>query len=233
MALSRLIHVDTDALIQVFITDSVDILRALKTTYGFQPVIAPEVEIEILSSRKFAGRFSHALRKAISAGTLVVLDAAGFASLLATSSELRSAAVGVSFADIQSLGATYNRRVDRGESYTFAAAVKLGQPAVSNDMSALTALDQAGCTLPPTVLRAYDLFIFAYQVSLYTETRCDDLRKALLAERSEFIPGAFKNSSFQDGLRKFTPRLVDTKKAEVGRSYSGPQRFDTPFYINL
>lgn len=229
----RLVHMDTDALIQVFITDTVAVLRNLKASYGIQPVIAPEVELEILSSRKFAGRFAAALRKAISAGTIVVLDAQGFGQLLTHDPSLQATAVGVSFAEIQSLGAAYNRRADRGESYTFAAAVGLSQPAVSNDITAIRALGAAGLALPPKVLRAYDLWVFANQIAQYTDARCDDIRKDLLAERTEFIPKAFQGCSFQDGLRKFTPRLIDGNFARIGRGHSGPDGFDSPLVIQL
>jgi hypothetical protein len=71
--------------------------------------------------------------------------------------------VGASWAGFQSLGAQYEGRIHRGEAFTFAAAVTLGLPALSNDFSAIKTLESNLLTLPTPVLRAFDLLVFCYQ----------------------------------------------------------------------
>ena len=219
MANPALLFLDSDALIQHLIAGTVHVLRELKVRYGIQAVIVPEVEIEV-SSGRFGPRFKPALGKAISNGVIKVFEASKYNGLLQASAQLQASAIGVSHADIQHLGAAYYRRADLGEAYTFAAAVKLGQPAVSNDITAVRALEGAGLQLPCTVLRAFDLAVFAYQSQIVLEADADAFRKALLAERSEFIPKCFRSNSFADGLRKYVPRMLDSSKSGCGMAPS-------------
>jgi len=209
MSNPALLVIDTDALVQLMIGGRLPLLRELKARYSINSVIVPEVEIEVASSRRFS-KYQPTLAKAISNGIVKIFDSSRYASLLQQSASLQRTAAGVSYGDIQSLGATYNLRVDRGEAYTFAAAVRLRQPAMSNDFSAIKALDKAGFALPVPVLRAYDLIVFAFQTKLITQRDCDSFRKSLLSESvSEFIPREMRSNSFVDGFMVYVPRLVD------------------------
>ncbi len=162
-----LLPCDTDALIQLFLTaahtKSLLPLRMLKDDYGIQPSIVVEVEMELMQSRKFGTKFAPELRKAVGNGTIEILDATAFAKYVPG-----HLAKGV-FGNFQTLGLQYNKYADRGESYTLAAAVTLNVPALSNDKSALDALDINGMVLPTPVLRAFDLLSFCFQVGALEE----------------------------------------------------------------
>jgi hypothetical protein len=209
----RLLPCDTDALIQIILTaahtKTLMPLRMLKDDYGIQPSIVPEVEVELMQSRKFGARFAPELRKAVGNGTIEILDVAAFARYVPG-----HLAKGV-FGNFQALGLQYNKFADRGESYTLAAAVTLGVPALSNDKSALDALDFNGMVLPMPVLRVFDLLAFCYQAGVLEEKHCDGARKELM-QRNEHVPAAFKNASFIDGLTHFSPRILDSARPRVG-----------------
>ena len=221
MANPALLFLDSDALIQVLMVDGIAILKRLKSGYGIQPCLVPEVEMEVSYSRRFGRRVQGALSTSSGAGTIVVLDPATYHRLLSTNAALQAAAVGTSYADIQARGAAYHRRIDQGEAYTFAAAVTLGQPAVSNDMSAIRAMQQAGLPLPSHVLRAYDLIVFGHQVGVLADRDGERCRQALNSGR-EFGPVQQKNRSFTDGLRYFVPRLVDRDASPVAVNSANP-----------
>lgn len=229
MANPSAIFVDADALNQLFLGNIFRILRELRVQYGIQAFIVPEVEIEVVSSRAFGNRFHPALKKAVSNGILKILEEPRYSAILNSNSTLQASAVGISYSDIQALGSAYNRRIDAGEAYTFAAAVKLGQPAISNDYSALATMSRTGLAFPPNVLRAYDLLVFGHQIELFSEKQCDEFRQALLAE-SEFIPALQKSTSFLKGLATFVPRLVDSSRPRVG---AGPAKLPLPFATPL
>lgn len=226
-----LLMLDTDALLQHLLGGTLRVLRELKVQYGVQAFIVPEVENEIRRSRRFATRVNQSFTKAISNGVVKVLEAGTYSTVVQSSPVLQVAAVGIAHADIQTLGAAYSQRVDRGEAYTFATAYKLGQPAVSNDMSAIVALDRAGLELPQTILRAFDLVVFGYQAGLLEEADGDRFRQVLLAE-SEWVPREWKNASFSDGLKRYVPRLVDGSKPLCGVAPSTPgAAWSTPITI--
>src|SRR4029077_9089826 len=163
---------DSDALIQFLLTNAVSPLRTLRTNYGIQSVIVPEVEIELLSSRRFA-HLIPSLKKATGNKLIEVLDEPTYFRLLGDLAPLRADAVGTSYGDIQTLGRQYNQRIDTGESYTFAAALTLHQPACSNDWSAIRTHLSASLPLPFSVQRAYDVLVFAHQIGLMPEKECD------------------------------------------------------------
>lgn len=212
---------DSDALIQFFIAREFGPFRELKKSYCVQPAIVSEVELEICSTKKFGNRFDALLTKAISSGTIQVLDQTSLQSYL-VSPVTHSGVANATWASIQSLGAQYRLHVGRGEAYTHAAAFILGLPAMSNDLSALITLRTNGFAVPSPVLRGFDLLVFSYQIAILTEAECDSFRKSLLQER-EGIPAAFKAASFANGLKQFCPRLLDSSKPPVGAQHSsGP-----------
>ena len=206
---ARLLLCDTDALIQVFIAQLVPSLRELKSSYGIQPTIVPEVEIEVSWNKKFKAQFDPVLRKTISSGVLIVLDKTGLEFCV------DAPLVGALSSQIQTLGAEHHKCVGLGEAYAFAAAVTLGQPAISNDFSAVQALTTSGFAVPSPVLRFFDLLVFFYQTGYLTEADCDQVRQTLL-KRNEFVPAPFQRASFKNGLTYFCPRLLDKSKSAVG-----------------
>jgi len=211
---------DTDSLIQLFLTAQYNKnlipLRSLRENYGIQPVIPAEVETELMWTRRYGARFGPQLKKALSNGLIEVLDETSL------SNHVPSNLAKTVFARCQALGQQYNRFVGSGEAFTLAAAVTLSSPALSNDKSALDALDYNGMQLPSPVLRAFDLLCFSYQIGGMEEKECDEVRKELVQLR-EHVPAAFQKASFADGLNRFCPRILDAAAARVGTSpASGP-----------
>lgn len=226
----RLLFLDSDALIQVMLVSAVPILRVLKSGYGVLSVIVPEVELEILSG-KFAPRLGSMLKKAIDNGLIRVLEPSMFAQILHDDPN-KSITVGKSYADIQTRGRAYSRRVDTGEAYTFAAAATLCQPCTSNDKSAIEAMLVAGLELPKHILRSFDIFVFAHQIGHSTDGDCDCMRQTLVGEK-EFVPKAFVGQSYQAGLTQFQPRLIDRTKPCFGIQTSQlPVDFTAPVYLD-
>jgi hypothetical protein len=123
----------------------------------------------------------------------------------------------VQYTGLQALGQEYNKFADTGEAYTLAAAVTLGVPAMSNDKTALDALEYNGKALPSPVLRVFDLLAFSFQTSALEEKDCDKVRKELV-QIHEHVPGAFRHASFIDGLGSFCPRILDAGVKTVGTS---------------
>src|ERR1035437_319592 len=128
---------DADALFQGFLSD-IKPLQILRAKYAIQPVIVPQVEIELKSNRKLAARISYDLKKALSSGLIRVLDVAAL-SLVG----IQDPAAQAIYNAIQQLGNQYLVYSDYGEAFTHAAAITLGVPAMSHDVSALRALSYA------------------------------------------------------------------------------------------
>lgn len=231
MANPSLLFWDSDALIQLLLTNTIAPLRALRSDYGIQSVVVPEVEIEMLSPKRF-GSIAPELRKAIGNNLIKVFDESTFLDLLGRNDTLRADAAGTSFADIQQRGRAYSARVDVGEAYTFAAALELRQPAASHDWNAIKTLIALQLPLPFSVLRAFDLVVFAHQIALMSEKDCDRFRKALV-QNGEGMPRSQQGKSFRDGLAQFEPRLIDSTRAIVGIPplKGGPVRYNSPLYI--
>jgi hypothetical protein len=191
-------------------------LRVLKDDYGVQPTIVAEVETELMWTKRFQARFVPVLTKAIGNGLIEVLD------VKVISRHVGAAVAPSVYAGFQSMGLEYNNFADRGESYTLAAAVTLGAPAMSNDKSALDALDFNGKGLPSPVLRTFDILAFAYQIGALQEKDCDKSRQELV-QLQEHVPAMFKRASFIDGLSNFCPRITDGAAQYVGVApRSGP-----------
>lgn len=217
MARPLFVFCDTDALIQFLLVPEVRPLRVLRSKYSIQPVIVPEVELELRSNPRHGARITPELRKALSTDLLQVLTP----QLLQTrygNAPNDALATAATMAQISTTGRHYQRYVDLGEAYTHAAALATSAPALSHDRTALTALANAGLPVPSTVLRAFDLVALCYQIQEMRGTECDDFRSALLTLPSEFIPVCFRHKSFVNGLLDFHPRICDMKHAPVGKS---------------
>jgi hypothetical protein len=193
---------DSDVLVQLFIANELRPLVELKKSYGIQPAIALEVDIELRWMSKHKDRFVQQLDKALKSETLKKLDQALFHSLLG------GAKPGTSWAGFQTLGAQYYGYIQRGEAYTHAAGVTLSLPVASNDFSAIQTLQAQMLTLPVPIIRSFDLLVFSYGAGILELKECDAARKELL-KNNEGLPKAFRNSSFEDGMRSFSCRLVD------------------------
>jgi hypothetical protein len=220
LANPSLLVCDTDVLIQIFISAQIGILQALSTRYGLRTVIVPEVETELRWTKRFADRFETRLDKALRNGILRVLDQNLLAEILARQS-LPPPAVNSVFQAIQTTGRQYALRVDRGEAYTFSAAVALGMPAASNDNNALTVLEKAGLPVPSPALRFFDIVAFAVQIQFLSEADADKARQVLL-QAGEVLPRDFQHAGFTAGLAHFTPRLLDGAKAPIGALARAP-----------
>jgi hypothetical protein len=188
-------------------------------------VIVHEVEIELKSQKKLASRVAPNLRKALSTGTIQILDATSL-SIVGVSAPVAVATLST----IQQLGAQYHTHVDYGEAYTHAAALTLGMPAMSHDISALQALINNNFAVPTTVLRYFDLVVAAYQGGYLSEPECDNIRQKLFSQ-GEWVPRAFTNASFATGLSAFDPRLIDSARPAIGRAVSAPSAFATVIHI--
>lgn len=213
---------DSDALVQLFLSNEVRPLRHLRDSYGIQPTIAQEVDLELRWLGKHKDRFVPQLEKSLKGGTLRVLDPPYFQPLLS------SAPVGASWAGFQTLGAQYEGHVHRGEAYTFAAGVTLGMPALSNDFSAIKTLESNFLTLPTPVLRVFDLLAFCHQSGCLDLKACNAVRSELL-RNNEGLPKAFMNASFEDGLSNFAPRLRQSSSSSVATATA---TYSTTLYIS-
>jgi hypothetical protein len=213
---------DSDALVQFFLPNEVRPLRHLRDRYGIQPVITQEVDLEMQWLGRHRDRFVLQVEKALKSGILRVLDPPYFQSLLS------SAPVGASWAAFQTLGAQYYGHVDRGEAFTFAAGVTLDVPALSNDFSAIRTLEAKFLSLPTPVLRTFDLIAFCHQSGCLDLKECNEVRSELLKNK-EGVPKAFMNSSFEDGVANFSPRL---REGATPSSTTTVATFSTTLYIS-
>jgi hypothetical protein len=218
MGSPALLVCDADSLIQFLLIGEIRLLRLLRSKYSVQPVVVPEVEIEMRSG-KFAAEIAPELTRAFANGVVRMLDRPFLESCYGGSGGSMAATAALS--KIAKTGAEYDKHVDRGEAYTHAAALTLAVPALSNDKNALDVLVNAKQTVPPTVLRSFDLVALGYQIKLLSEGDCDRIRSDLLA-RNEGVPKCFAHKSFIDGLKAFTPRIRDSKLPLVGREQPQP-----------
>jgi hypothetical protein len=202
----RILVCDTDALIQFFLTKHITglvPLRVLKDNYQIQPAIIEEVEVELAWTRKFGSQFEPELRKALATGTIQLLNEAAFHQYVPP--HLAKTV----FSSFQALGLEHNKYVDPGEAYTLAAAATLSEPALSNDVTALRALENNGFALPSPVLRPFDLLALCFQTGTMTETECNAVRQELVRV-GEHVPRPFRRASFTNGLANFCPRLLES-----------------------
>lgn len=208
---------DSDALTQFFLANELRPLRQLKDLYGIQPAVVQEVDLELRWVGKHRDRFVPQLDKALKSNVLCVLEPPYFQSLLST------APVGASWAAFQSLGAQYDGHIGPGEAYTFAAAVTLNLPALSNDFSAIKTLESNMLTLPTPVLRSFDLLAFCFQNGLLELKACEAARGELL-KNGEGLPKHSCILHLKTGLR--TSRhgfgMVLASVAIAGGTYSTP-----------
>lgn len=199
----QLLICDSDAVIQLFISNTVKVLREIKRAYGTQPFITPEVENELRTLPKYAKRIDASLTKAITNQTLLVLSQHALTQVVG-----KSAAT--FYPAIQALGAKYALVVHPGEAYSHAAAVTLAAPVLSHDINAIRTLQKWGYAVGSPTLRAFDLLVLGFRMGYLQEKECDAFRYQMSkSERNEWIPKAFLNVSFSVGLARYDARLFD------------------------
>lgn len=218
-----LLLLDSDVLVQLFLVGDLRILDGLKRKFGIQPAVVQEVDIELRWLARHKDRFVAQFEKALKHGTLARLDQPFFQSFLS------SAAPGASWSTFQALGSQYNGYVQRGEAYTYAAAITLGFPVASNDFRAIQTLQFQMLTLPAPVLRCFDLLAFAHECGILKLKDCEDFRSELLKHK-EHVPRSFLHSSFETALATFVSRLRKSMKP-VAPASSGPTSFDDPLIV--
>lgn len=199
---------DTDALNQVFITKQQAALNVLREDFGVRSFIMSEVEVELRSNKKLSGLVKPQLDKALKNNWLSILTSSHLDQLALLGGDPPT-----TLADIRQLGAEYNIDVQTGEAYTHAAGVLLNTPTVSNDFNAIRVLEERGKSLPPTVLRSFDLFGFLYLEKYLDAAEVEQIRSTLKAN-GEFLPQCMKNTGFVDGLAHMGCKVVHQFKYE-------------------
>jgi hypothetical protein len=220
---------DADATFQLLLTNQSKILTALRDQYSVQAIVVPEVEIELRTQPKLAARVAPSLQKALKNGTLKLLDRATLERHYG-GGEPGSLAAAATMGRIASRGKIYEKRVGRGEAYSHALSIELNVPVLSHDRTALDVLINASLPVPKSVLRFFDLLAFGFQAGIVTVNEIDDSRSVLLAEK-EFIPAAFRHSSFESGLPSFDVRLLDGTKGAIGSARSSTLPFAVPIVL--
>jgi len=211
----RFILADTSALVPLFLSDTISVVKHLKSEYGTQVVITEAVESELrfiptvpLKRAKFQ-RMPPMIEKSLGTGVLEVLD---LNFMIRTFGNVGDSLL----KQANERGKFLANHIHRGEAYTHAAAEILGNaPVLTHDMIAVRGLFDQQLLLSRPILRAFDLIVLGYQVNHLTPEFCDDVRDGLFAI-GELDSDAFRRSSFQAGLLKFYPRLLDRNRARVG-----------------
>lgn len=196
---------DADALIQFFVAKQFVPLQVLRNRYGVQPIIVPEVELELRWTRRYKSTFVPDLTKALATGLLKVCDVSLIATL-GVPATLAATAV----QQVQDLGARFALHGGDGESYTHATALTLGLPALSHDRAALDVFTEKGLPVPKTVLRVYDLIVICHRTGVLTTAQCEAFRKALDAANERIFPSVFRRMSYANAVAQFSPRLFDS-----------------------
>jgi hypothetical protein len=203
----------------------VGLLKWLRTRYGVSSVVVPEVENEVVWHRKFSNRFEQDFKKSVSTGVIAVFNYSQ--PELHLSSILTPPQVTVAVRAIMNTAKDYAFRVGAGEAYSHAACVHLGMPMLSHDKNAIDTLLACRLKTAAPVLRVFDLIGLAYRQNRLVEKQCDLVRQTL-SQAGEFVPGAFKNASFERGLKSYDQRLFD--RAGSGAP-SVCQQFDSPLFL--
>lgn len=202
----RFLVCDSDALIQIFLSESTGLLRDLNKNFGVQPVIVTEVEGELSWNGAHKNRFAGDLQKALTSKVLRILDSKIFKAEL--NQQGRSSE---EFAQYRATGTQYDGPVQRGEAYSHSAGIVLGVPVMSNDGSAIETLLASNLPTACPVLRYFDLLVFSYLTGHIDLVGCERIRKKLMSDKREqrSVPIIFRNQSFESALTKFTCRLEE------------------------
>ena len=215
---------DSSVLFPIVLVNRFDLLRMIRDRYAIQPLIHEAVHAEI---QRLLGKWHKdrvgAFQKCLRTGAVKTLDEeslsdAGFNPADAVIDQ------------IDELGARFNAlAVDRGEAYTHAAGNVLKVPTFSQDIRALQRLKEAGYYAERPILRLFDLLALAFQVGQLDGRECHKTVRALI-DLGEAVPACFTNCGFEDGLRSYFPRLIDSVLDRVGLQ-EPPGHFDDRLII--
>jgi hypothetical protein len=218
---------DTDVVVQVLVSGLTAKLHVFRRSYGIQPVITEAVagELPSLLRRRFGDRVA-GYEKALKHKAIVTLDEDLLARVYGDKARIIGEQIDVLGRKI------WERGVGRGEAYTHAAGILLNLPVVTNDMEALRVLRADQSTgIPERVLRFFDLVVFFFQIGEIALADCDSVRQQLI-RMSEHVPACFQNASFEDGLKEFFPRLLDSTAKRIGSEMVRDQRLDQTTYLS-
>jgi len=202
--------IDSDALIQILLTNSTGILKKLKNDYSIQCLIVQAVEAEVrrLTSKRFQ-HIKSIYDKTLNSSTVRVLTE----GLI---SHEKGTAIGNSlFNQAEQMGRHLYLSIDRGEAYSHGAAMTLGVPVVSHDKNAINRLCGDGVRFTEPLLRMYDLIGLGVQTKMLTHADCDRVRDELV-NQNEWVIQCFRNCKYVDGLPFFFSRLVDSELPVIG-----------------
>jgi len=199
---------DTDALIQLYVARFVTPLKCFRERFAMQPAVTPEVDAEVRSHFRHQG-VAERYKKAEAARAIQVLDVHALRAWKPSLGDRFAETSPDALLDqILDRASQYHLHVDLGEAYTYAAAVELGLPAVSNDANAIRALRNNAMSVPVPMLRCFDVIALCVQAGFATVGDADDARRAL-REAEEHLPSAFRNAKFDDGIASFAARITD------------------------
>lgn len=195
---------DSDVLIQVFMTRQTKLLNRLKAA-GMVPAVVPEVEGEIRYHQRFRDRFEPAFLSAKDRA-VIVFDRTEVRRLLLARG-VPEDAIENHHRTLEARAVEYHRHVGEGEAHTHALASELNLPAASNDGEALRILSRQGLAAAQPTLRFFDLLVFGLRRGWVDEATCSRVCGTLRGDR-EYVPHPFPTGRpFSECAREFSCRL--------------------------
>lgn len=187
---------DSDAVSQVIQANQWSLFEKLKATFSIQPCIVPEVNIELGRFKPIDREFSQLKKKGhLRIASKGVLEELGV----------------IPFGDrrhdgIAARAERYNAVADMGEAALHALSVELDLPVLSNDGSAIRALEAKREQVKHPVLRVYDVFALAVQCGWLT---CADVDVAYrtLHRLKAGTPPVRPGDAFVDSLSQHEVRV--------------------------
>ena len=216
---------DADVVVQILVSGLTPKLHVFRRQYGIQPVITQAVagELPNLLRRRFRDRVA-GYEKALRHRAIGVLDLSLLSQVYGNVGQLI-------VERIDELGKElWKQGVGRGEAYLHAAGVLLKLPVVTNDMEALRVLRDRSISVPDRILRFFDVVVFLHQIGELKSSDCEEVRRQLI-RHDEHVPLCFQKASFEDGLKEFFPRLLDSDAQKVGSDTVRDQRLDQTTYL--
>lgn len=215
---------DADATIQLLAAGFHEQLRALRTRYGIQPVVVDVVATELRNFKKISTIPAH-FEKSIAKKVICELTLDVFRQHFAANGGPlnRGEHVDRLWAAVQSLGSRYELVIDRGEAYSFAMAVELGLPVMTNDFRSIQTMRGLGNRLPEHLLRSFDLLALAVQNGTLAQREMGKMCGRLRGKK-EWVPSILANQPFEDAIAAFDVRVVDTGAAPLGTPPHGALR---------
>lgn len=230
MANPPVLPLDSDVLFQILFCGELSPLRILKSKYGIQPVVLPEVHLE------FHRTFNHISKvagpkfdKALNNNVIQLLDEDCFNKLAPTPRK-------TTYSEIISHSRQYLRAGGPGEAQTHSAGRCMGIPTASHDMTAIKAIQNLSLDLPSPIFRLFDLVAVCSQTNSMGLKACEDIRDRLFATlktpKKEWLPPEFERTSFAKGLQLFIPRLQCSSAPALPTANTKTSGIDKLFLIS-